>query len=156
MVFQSGTAYGLDSRDDGHNWRLRGACLVTPDLFFPEMRKAPAEVRAAKRICRTRCPVLDKCKVFAAANPPATGVLAGWTSNEWKAITAGRPICSACRDRVSGRGSDLCGPCTSGRKRTKTHCKRNHEMSGANVRICRDGKRSCRACERFREAVKSC
>jgi hypothetical protein len=154
VTFRSGTAYGLESRAD-HDWRTFGACLTAPDLFFPDMRTAPTEVRAAKHLCRTRCTVLDKCTKFATDNPPQAGVLAGWTSNEWKALSAGRPICSGCNERVSKRGLDICGHCSSARSRRKTHCKRNHELSGANVRVSA-GKRSCRACVRTRGAVKPC
>jgi hypothetical protein len=36
----------------------------------------------------------------------------------------------------------------------KTHCIRKHEFTPANTRINRDGGRSCRACERIRDAKK--
>src|SRR5207245_80024 len=33
-------------------------------------------------------------------------------------------------------------------QRDKTHCTANHLYAGDNLRICKDGKRACRTCER--------
>lgn len=37
-------------------------------------------------------------------------------------------------------------------QREKTHCPYGHPYSGENLRICKDGKRACRACERRHSA----
>lgn len=64
-------------------WRDKGACrnlgpdeLGDPDPYFAVDR---GEIKEAKRICRTLCPVRDECLRYAMANGERYGVWGGET-----------------------------------------------------------------------------
>lgn len=47
-----------------------------------------------------------------------------------------------------GRGGEV----ASARRKAITHCKSGHELAGDNLRIAKDGRRDCRACNRVTSA----
>lgn len=61
-----------NAQDNGH----RLACTDDPGLFAADSRSA-SSVACALVACRTRCPIFDDCRAWAATGPDITGVIGG-------------------------------------------------------------------------------
>jgi WhiB family redox-sensing transcriptional regulator len=109
-------------------WYDQAACLdpdVDPEIFFPGDGE---RAEPAKRICQG-CPVMDECRDWALANDERFGVWGGLSERE--------------RRRVKK---------DSHWNRTKTHCTRDHPLSGDNLWVDpRTGERVCKACRAWRK-----
>lgn len=70
-----------------------GACVNRdPELWFPssgDPHVAQFQLRAAKKICRA-CPVRDACLLGALQRKEPHGIWGGYTSDERRAMKAGR------------------------------------------------------------------
>jgi WhiB family transcriptional regulator, redox-sensing transcriptional regulator len=83
----------LDANGHGElraNWRDDAACRhADPDLFFPIATAGPAldQIDQAKRICRA-CPVQQPCLAWALELGVESGIWAGTTEDERRAIRA--------------------------------------------------------------------
>jgi WhiB family redox-sensing transcriptional regulator len=77
------SSHGL-STPTGDDWRTRSACRdVDPELFFPVGTAGPAllQVEQAKAVCR-RCPVIDRCLIWALKNRIEHGGWGGTSEDE--------------------------------------------------------------------------
>lgn len=82
------------------NWRDDAACRhADPDLFFPISTAGPAldQIDQAKRICQA-CPVQQRCLAWALELGIESGIWAGTTEDERRAI---RPSAAGHRRCVS-------------------------------------------------------
>lgn len=67
---------------DDATWRDRAACRhADPELFFPDVRSAWAQVKTAKLICRG-CPVQMTCLNWALASGQESGIWGGLNEDE--------------------------------------------------------------------------
>ncbi len=92
------------------NWRERGACRATPDLWFDASFRT-----SAVHICRAHCPVVRECHEWAAGALIVSGVAGGLAHGDngeamtsWgngKDATRCTPSCRAFR-RTAGEGEE--------------------------------------------------
>jgi WhiB family redox-sensing transcriptional regulator len=67
---------------DDASWRDDAACRdADPELFFPDIRSAWAQVKTAKLICRG-CPVTTACLNWALTSGQEHGIWGGLTEAE--------------------------------------------------------------------------
>jgi WhiB family transcriptional regulator, redox-sensing transcriptional regulator len=78
--------------DDQSPWLPSAACAkVDPELFFPVGEggapRSRKQIAAAKAVC-LRCPVIERCRDWALANPTLTefGIWGGTTREERRAL----------------------------------------------------------------------
>jgi WhiB family redox-sensing transcriptional regulator len=77
------------SKGDDESWAHQGACAqIGGDLWFPERGDNLAS-SAAKEICRTVCPVRDKCLAWALEHERNFGIYGGLTVPERRALRRG-------------------------------------------------------------------
>ena len=71
------------TRPPSDDWRKSALCAeIGGDLFFSD---DPEEIEAAKTICG-RCKVQESCLTYALANGELSGVIAGLTAEELRAL----------------------------------------------------------------------
>jgi WhiB family redox-sensing transcriptional regulator len=111
------TAAAMPARDqspdwpDDAAWRDGAACReADPELFFPDIRSARAQVMTAKLICRS-CPVTTACLSWALASGQEHGIWGGLTEDERRRLNRrGRSWAAGRRPLLGGRAPDLGRP----------------------------------------------
>lgn len=65
------------------HWKKRGYCrTMDPEVFFAQGRGNLGAIQQAKEICKTKCPVIMKCREYALDNNIDHGVWGGLSTNQ--------------------------------------------------------------------------
>ncbi|HEX6970242.1 MAG TPA: hypothetical protein VF174_15715 [Micromonosporaceae bacterium] len=102
MSRMSRSAYGL-TLDRGGDWRVRGLCTESPDMWCSSDRDA---IALAQHTCFTHCTVWQQCAAEGEATPPdrRRGVIYGGaryldhSGNRDRDTYVLRRSCARCRD----------------------------------------------------------
>lgn len=98
---------GIVNRDE---WQVRGACRghKKPDLWYPDKRSTPAQIREAQEVC-VDCTVRVACLQYAMDHPEEPGIWGGLTERQRAGLRSGRPDkafaeCNECSKEFIKRG----------------------------------------------------
>jgi len=91
-------------------------CLTDPATWDADQtagRVTREDVFRAAQLCRTACPVFDRCEAFLATKPPVCGIVAGRFIKHPSEIRPERPVANLKDDWATGRTNTHQSPDTT-------------------------------------------
>ncbi|QNE21922.1 hypothetical protein F1D05_33420 [Kribbella qitaiheensis] len=80
-------------------------CLTDPATWDADQNPTDFQITTAARLCRTACPVFDRCAAFVATEPPVCGIVAGRFIPHPIDMVEHRAASHARKDQVAARAA---------------------------------------------------